>query len=205
MNPSPKNTALLAISTSLALLFFASPALAVAADPPQDTTPAAQPADAKKDADKKATEQKSGDQKPAETKAEDKKDAEPKTDKKSERSLPAGYRQAHELIYRRHDYAAGIAVLRALREDTHPDVANLVGFASRKLGNYDDARYWYEKALAADPKHTRTWQYYGQWHLEQGNRLKAEEHLERIRAICGTECEDYKSLDVAIRSGKLAY
>jgi tetratricopeptide (TPR) repeat protein len=126
-------------------------------------------------------------------------------DQKSDADFLMRYRHAYELIYQNQDYAAGLSVLRGLRQDAHPDVANLVGFASRKLGNYDDARYWYEKALAADPKHTRTWQYYGQWHLEQGNRLKAEEHLERIRAICGTDCEDYKSLDVAIRSGKLAY
>src|ERR1700694_2249475 len=50
-------------------------------------------------------------------------------------------------------------------------------------------------ALAADPRHTRTWQYYGLWHLEQGNRLKAEDHLEKIHLICGnTTCEDYTSL-----------
>ena len=34
-------------------------------------------------------------------------------------------------------------------------------------------RYWYERALAADPKHVRTWQYYGMWQVEQGNMLKA--------------------------------
>ena len=99
----------------------------------------------------------------------------------------------------------GIQALKALGHDNHADVANLIGFSSRKLGNYIDAKIWYEKALAADPNHTRTWQYYGMWHLEQGNRLKAEEHLEKIRYICGGQgCDDYKALNDAL-NGKGTY
>ena len=122
-------------------------------------------------------------------------------EKKSEREFLDGYRHAHDLIYKNQDYAAGIAALRALHHDDNADVANLIGFSSRKLGYADDAKVWYEKALAADPKHTRTWQYYGMWHLEQGNRLKAQDHLETIATICGTECEDYKSLKLALAGG----
>jgi tetratricopeptide (TPR) repeat protein len=140
---------------------------------------------------------------PAATKpaAKKKKAAPKKKQKQSDRQFLDGYRRAHDLIYRKQDYAAGIAALRALKRDDHPDVANLIGFASRKLGRSDDAKLWYEKALAADPNHTRTWQYYGMWHLEQGNRLKAEEHLSKIAAICGTGCEDYRSLKLALAGG----
>jgi len=124
--------------------------------------------------------------------------------KKSERNFLDGYHDAHDLIYQKQDYAAGIVALRALRHDDNADVANLIGFSSRKLGRVDDAKLWYEKALAADPKHTRTWQYFGMWHLEQGNRLKAEEHLEAIKAICGEGCDDYKSLLAAL-NGNAVY
>lgn len=130
--------------------------------------------------------------------AKKKKAAPKKKQKQSEQKFLDGYRRAHDLIYRKQDYAAGIAALRALKRDDHPDVANLIGFSSRKLGRSADAKLWYEKALAADPNHSRTWQYYGLWHLEQGNRLKAEEHLEKIAAICGTECEDYRSLKLVL-------
>ena len=34
--------------------------------------------------------------------------------------------------------------------DDHPDVATLIGYASRKHGRYDDAKIWYERALAAE-------------------------------------------------------
>jgi tetratricopeptide (TPR) repeat protein len=114
-----------------------------------------------------------------------------------------GYKAAHALIYRQHRYEAGIAKLKSLGYDDHPDVANLIGFASRKLGRYADARYWYEKALAADPKHARTWSYYGMWHAEQGNLLKARDHLAVIRSICGTRCREYTELKGVIEGTRL--
>jgi hypothetical protein len=50
-----------------------------------------------------------------------------------------GYKAAHALIYQKHDYVAGIAKLKSIGQDDHPDVANLIGYSSRKLGRYDDA------------------------------------------------------------------
>ncbi len=126
-------------------------------------------------------------------------------EKKSEQFFIDGYRQAYDLIYSKQNYTDAITALRALGRDEHPDVANLIGFASRKLGRTEDARAWYEKALAADSKHTRTWQYYGMWHLERGDRPKAEEHLKAIEAICGTACDDYTSLKLALAGDGLVY
>ena len=60
-----------------------------------------------------------------------------------------------------------------------PDVANYLGYTARKLGDYELSKYWYERALATDPKHVRTWQYYGMWQVEQGNMLKAADFLRR--------------------------
>jgi hypothetical protein len=58
-------------------------------------------------------------------------------------------------------------------ESAFDPVANLIGYASRKLGRYDDAKVWYERPLAADPNYAVTWSYYSMWHAEQGNLLKA--------------------------------
>jgi len=116
-----------------------------------------------------------------------------------------GYRAAYALIYDKHDYTSGIAALRALGYDDNPDVATLIGYASRKLGRYDDAKYWYDKALAADPHHALTWSYYGMWQAEQGNLLKAKDDLDMVRVSCGnTECEPYKKLKAAI-DGTVTY
>jgi tetratricopeptide (TPR) repeat protein len=110
----------------------------------------------------------------------------------------AGYHAANALIYDHGDYVGGIAALRALGYDDNADVATLLGYASRKLGRYDDAKSWYERALAADPNHAVTWSYYGMWQAEQGNLLKAKDDLEKVRLICGTDCRPYKMLKDAI-------
>src|SRR4029078_7095536 len=62
------------------------------------------------------------------------------------------YREARFLILS-VNYQDGIAAMHALGHDEHPDVANYIGYAYRKLGDYNDSKVWYEKALAADPNH----------------------------------------------------
>jgi hypothetical protein len=109
-----------------------------------------------------------------------------------------GYRAAYSTIYDRNDYASAIEQLKALGHDDHPNVANLIGYSYRKLGDYKLSQVWYERALKADPNHVLTWQYYGLWQIEQGNRGQAQYHLSRIAAICGTDCEEYRSLAAAL-------
>jgi len=115
-----------------------------------------------------------------------------------------GYRAARARILA-GDYQGGIAALHALGNDAHPDVANYIGYAYRRMGDYDDAKTWYEKALAADPDHVRTWSYYGMWQMEQGNRLKALDDLAKVKLICGNaSCEEYRQLKAVI-DGKASY
>jgi tetratricopeptide (TPR) repeat protein len=115
-----------------------------------------------------------------------------------------GYRAAREMILAGR-YQDGIAAMHALGRDEHPDVANYIGYANRRMGNYDDSKYWYEKALAAAPQHVRTWSYYGMWQAEQGNRLKAEDFLQKVKLICGTEkCQEFIELKAVI-DGKATY
>jgi tetratricopeptide (TPR) repeat protein len=129
--------------------------------------------------------------KPAKKKA--KKDTK-KPQQQSDREFLDGYRAAYATIYTDHDYAAGIEKLRSLGRDDNADVANLIGYSNRKLGRYADSKDWYERALAGDPRHARTWSYYGMWHAEQGNTLKALDYLETVRNLCGTECREYTEL-----------
>jgi len=124
-----------------------------------------------------------------------------KKDKQSGLEDPAfiqGYRTAHATIYDRHDYAGAIAQLKALGHDDNANVANLIGYSYRKLGDYRLSQAWYERALKTDPNHVLTWQYYGLWQIEQGNRDQAQYHLARIASICGTGCDEYRSLAAAL-------
>ena len=129
------------------------------------------------------------------------KDKKKKSDKNSSIDDPKfieGYRAAYATIYDRNDYTSAIAQLKALGQDDRADVANLIGYSYRKLGEYKVSQAWYQRALQADPNHVRTWQYYGLWQLEQGNRDQAQYHLGRIKQICGTDCAEYKSLALAL-------
>ena len=109
-----------------------------------------------------------------------------------------GYRTAYTTIYDRHDYAAAVEQLKALGHDDNADVANLIGYSYRKLGDYKVSQIWYERALKADPNHVKTWQYYGLWQVEQGNRDQAQYHLNRIAQLAGTSSEEYRSLAAAL-------
>jgi tetratricopeptide (TPR) repeat protein len=127
-----------------------------------------------------------------------------KKKKQTQEQLREGYQHARALIMD-GQYEAGIAAMHALGHDDNPEVANFIGYASRKLGRYEDSKVWYEKALAADPNHVRTWSYYGMWHAEQGNLLMAKDYLEKVRLICGnTECEEYQKLKGVIE-GTVTY
>jgi tetratricopeptide (TPR) repeat protein len=132
-----------------------------------------------------------------------------KKDKKSEMEFIQGYRTAYATIYEKNDYRNAIDQLHALKHDDHPDVANLIGYSYRKLGDYDQSKVWYEAALKADPNHVRTWQYYGLWQIEQGHREQAAAHLEKIGSICGTTCPEYRSLaealDITAKGGHAVY
>jgi tetratricopeptide (TPR) repeat protein len=121
-----------------------------------------------------------------------------KDDKKSELDFIEGYKAARQLILA-SNYQGGIAAMHALGHDDNPDVANYIGYSYRRMGDYDQSKVWYEKALAANPDHTRTWSYYGMWQMEQGNRLKAKDDLQKVKLLCGnTDCREYTELKAVI-------
>jgi tetratricopeptide (TPR) repeat protein len=142
------------------------------------------------------------DAKPSSSSAPSKSGGEPKAktgskkkkDQRSEQDFRDGYRLAFTLV-QAGAYDAAFAAFKDLDADDHPDVANYLGYTARKLGDYEMSKVWYERALASDPQHVRTWQYYGMWHVEQGNMLKAADFLQKIEAICGDRaCKEYQDL-----------
>lgn len=166
------------LSVVVTAIFLAAPALSALAaggggDPPSAPPP---PTDSSKNAKKKGK----------------------KTSSTEEQRFASGYRAAYATIYDRQDFASAIEQLKALGHDDIADVANLIGYSYRKLGDYRLSQIWYERALKADPNHVRTWQYYGLWQIEQGNRDQAQYHLSRIAAISGTSSEEYRSLAQAL-------
>ena len=135
---------------------------------------------------------------PSSTKSKAKKKTSEVSPSTKDAAFAKEYRAAYATIYDRHDYASAIEQLRALGRDDAAAVANLIGYSYRKLGDYKVSQIWYERALKSDPGHVKTWQYYGLWQVEQGNRDQAQYHLSRIAALAGTNSEEYRSLADAL-------
>jgi len=139
-----------------------------------------------------------GDENPSPPASDSKKEKKDKSSSVDDPRFIQGYRAAYAAIYDRNDYASAIEQLKALGQDDRADVANLIGYSYRKLGDYKVSQIWYERALKADPNHVKTWQYYGLWQIEQGNRDSAQYHLARIGKLRGTDCAEYRSLAAAL-------
>ena len=78
------------------------------------------------------------------------------------------------------------------------DVKNLLGFTSRKLGQYSQARRYYVKALQIDPRHLGALEYQGELFIIQKKVAKAKRNLAQLKRLCGTSCEEYIDLRDAI-------
>jgi len=82
----------------------------------------------------------------------------------------------------------------------NPDSMTLtmIGYATRKLGSYDEGLAYYEKALVLDPNNVNTHEYLGEAYAEKGKFDLARIELAKVEAACGTACEQYVDLANAI-------
>jgi len=78
------------------------------------------------------------------------------------------------------------------------DVKNLLGFTSRKLGQYSQAGGYYVKALQIDPTHLGALEYQGELFIIQKKAALAKRNLATLKRLCGTTCEEYVDLANAI-------
>jgi Flp pilus assembly protein TadD len=98
-----------------------------------------------------------------------------------------------------HDYAAALAELRDLAEDTQQaDVYNLLGFALRKTGDFRTSLTYYTKALELQPDHKAAREYLGELYVETGNLEKAKEQLAILAKLCPGGCDERDDLQKAI-------
>jgi tetratricopeptide (TPR) repeat protein len=66
----------------------------------------------------------------------------------------------------------------------HDDAHNLMGFAYRKLGDYDRALEEYDRALVLNPHHRGALEYLGEAYLELDRPELAKKMLDRLAAEC---------------------
>jgi tetratricopeptide (TPR) repeat protein len=95
-------------------------------------------------------------------------------------------------------YAEALAVLDLLQNPTTPVALNYRGYATRKLGRIDEGIGYYLKSITLDPYYAQVREYLGEAYLIKGDTAAANAQLQAIKQICGSVCEEYEHLAVAI-------
>jgi tetratricopeptide (TPR) repeat protein len=94
----------------------------------------------------------------------------------------------------RSDWNGAISALAAaaLRDARNADIQNYLGYAYRRLRQFDAAFTHYRRALTLNPRQRSAHEHLGE------DVPKAEEHLAALERICLVPCEQYASLKRAI-------
>ena len=95
-------------------------------------------------------------------------------------------------------YGEALAVLDLLENPNTPVALNYRGYATRKLGRTDEGISYYLRSIALDPHYAQVREYLGEAYLLKGDTAQAKAQLQAIKQICGTVCEEYEHLAVAI-------
>lgn len=89
------------------------------------------------------------------------------------------------------------------------DAQTLLGYAYRKLGEFQRSLDHYERALALNPYHLGAMEYMGEAFVEMGRPKNAREILDRIEATCRRsfgdahwleECHEWQELAERLRA-----
>lgn len=85
-----------------------------------------------------------------------------------------------------------------LRDARNADIQNYLGYAYRRLRQFEPAMRHYQQALILNPRHRSAHQHLGEAYLAQGDLERAEEHLAALEQICLIACDEYGDLKRAI-------
>lgn len=95
----------------------------------------------------------------------------------------------------------GLAVARFKRaaalEPRNADAFNMLGYALRWQGKYEESFAAYGKALAINPEHRGALNYSGIAYIKTGQRARAEVNLARLQQLCAA-CEETTGLAKAL-------
>ena len=88
---------------------------------------------------------------------------------------------------------------KAIKEEPdNADIYNYLGFAHRKILDYDKSKIYYEKALSIQPDHKLALEYQGKLFLKLDDVHSAQSNLVKLRMLCPEGCDELTDLDIAI-------
>jgi len=106
------------------------------------------------------------------------------------------YTQGHDLALAGR-YQEALDALDAVQNKDSMTLT-MIGYATRKSGDYDQGVAYYAKALALDANNVNTHEYLGEAYAEKGRIDDAKAELVKVAALCGITCEQYQDLSAAI-------
>jgi tetratricopeptide (TPR) repeat protein len=95
-------------------------------------------------------------------------------------------------------YGEALGTLDRLNSPNTAVALNYRGYATRKLGRIDEGIGYYLRSVALDPHYAQVREYLGEAYILKGDMPRAKAQLRAIEGICGTVCEAYEHLAVAI-------
>ncbi|MFM9942730.1 MAG: tetratricopeptide repeat protein [Hyphomicrobiaceae bacterium] len=101
-------------------------------------------------------------------------------------------------LARKGEYTLALHYLNQAQDANDPRIQTYIGYATRKLGDWNQAMMHYTRALEANPNYTVARAYMGEAFLQKGDKAKAVEQLGEIAARCGVTCDEYKELADAL-------
>ena len=100
---------------------------------------------------------------------------------------------------KRYSKAMKLLILSNQKKPNKPDTLNYLGFAHRKIGDYENAEIYYSIGLALDPKHVGINEYMGELFVVTNRLDKAKE---RLAALKDCNCKEYDELKLVIEGKK---
>ena len=91
-------------------------------------------------------------------------------------------------------------LLKHIKEfPSDPNTLNYLGFAHRKISDYENAEIYYSMGLELDPKHVGINEYMGELFVATNRLDKAKE---RLAVLKDCNCKEYKDLKLVIEGKK---
>ena len=102
-----------------------------------------------------------------------------------------------EKANKRYERALKFLVKSNKEKPLQADTLNYLGFATRKLGDYENGEKYYLLGLEIDPNHKGINEYLGELYVQTDRIEKAKE---RLSVLKNCNCKEFKELELIIKT-----